>query len=570
MVSAEQIKVSRLLEGAKRLQVPLFQRPYSWERPEWQQLWDDIVRLAHERRRLGANETHFIGPVVLAPAPMNSAALPSFIVVDGQQRLTTITLLLAAIRDHREEEEGIDPDEISNQYLVNQYATADANRLKFQPTRKDLDEYASHIVGNASQTRTDLTGADKFFRKKLQSSAPDDVELESEAQESAAEIQEAILFGAELVLITTQQGDNPHRIFESLNNKGRPLTQADLLRNYLFMRLPTTGEKVHAKYWIDLDSMFTPEQLTLLFWLDLVQSDETIRQSETFVQQQRRFDRLTSEAEVAAEIGRIAALGPLLMRILEPENESDEHVRKRLQRLHEWGTTTVYPILLHLLMLRERRKANDKQIATAMLYLESYFVRRLVIGRTTMNINRVLLRAAQEVPVDSKPDEALKTYLSRGQKYWATDAEVLAAAMTSPVYHHGKAHQKRLILTWIEESLPHKERNLDSVRLTIEHVMPQTLSPVWQAEIEATMSKTDRAAYVHDEVVNTLGNLTLTAYNSELSNRSFAEKKSAWLGDSNLQLNREIAKHKHWGAKEIRTRGRLLATRLNSLWPGPA
>ncbi|MEI2729163.1 MAG: DUF262 domain-containing protein [Candidatus Nanopelagicales bacterium] len=76
--------MSRLLEGAKRLQVPLFQRPYSWERPEWQQLWDDIVRLAHERRRLGANETHFIGPVVLAPAPMNSAALPSFIVVDGQ------------------------------------------------------------------------------------------------------------------------------------------------------------------------------------------------------------------------------------------------------------------------------------------------------------------------------------------------------------------------------------------------------------------------------------------------------------------------------------------------------
>lgn len=118
--------------------------------------------------------------------------------------------------------------------------------------------------------------------------------------------------------------------------------------------------------------------------------------------------------------------------------------------------------------------------------------------------------------------------------------------------------------------MPHKERNLDSVRLTIEHVMPQTLSPVWQAEIEATMSKTDRAAYVHDEVVNTLGNLTLTAYNSELSNRSFAEKKSAWLGDSNLQLNREIAKHKHWGAKEIRTRGRLLATRMNSLWPGPA
>jgi hypothetical protein len=191
--------------------------------------------------------------------------------------------------------------------------------------------------------------------------------------------------------VTAQAGDNAHRIFESLNNTGLRLTQGDLLRNYLFMRLPTRGEAVYHALWLPLQGMLSSSELEQLFWLDLVQRDPRIKQTDTYTAQQARLDRLASEEAIESEITRFARLAGFLKTLLNPAREPDPLVRLRLERLSAWGTTTVYPLLLHLLDRRDQGTASSEEIARAMLYVESFFVRRLIIGRATANINRILV-----------------------------------------------------------------------------------------------------------------------------------------------------------------------------------
>src|SRR6266487_3366358 len=146
---------------------------------------------------------------------------------------------------------------------------------------------------------------------------------------------------------------------------------------YLFMRLPTRGKAVYQALWLPLQNMLSSSELEQLFWLDLVQRDPRVKQTETYIAQQARLDRFTSETDIEEEIKRFARIGGLLKTLLNPAREPDPKVRLRLERLGVWGTTTVYPLLLHLLDRRDQGDASSDEIARAMLYVESFFVRRL-------------------------------------------------------------------------------------------------------------------------------------------------------------------------------------------------
>jgi hypothetical protein len=177
----------------------------------------------------------------------------------------------------------------------------------------------------------------RFFRSQLEScDNPDDpTDIER--------IENAVISGLALVSVTAQLVDNAHRIFESLNNTGMRLTQGDLLRNYLFMRLPTRGETVYQSLWLPLQNTLSSQELEQLFWLDLVQRDPAVKQTDIYTAQQARLDKLTTEPEIEAEIVRFARLGDLLKTLLNPVLEPDPVVRLRLERLSAWGTTTVCP-----------------------------------------------------------------------------------------------------------------------------------------------------------------------------------------------------------------------------------
>ncbi len=205
------------------------------------------------------------------------------------------------------------------------------------------------------------------------------------------------------------------------------------------MRLPTAGERVYNGVWLPLQQALSPDDLELLFWLDLVRTDSRVKQTEIYEQQQRRLKRLTAEAKVEAEVERFARLGTLLRSVLDPAQEADPGVRRRLQRLKDWGTTTVYPLALHLLDLRERGQTDNAAVAQALLVVESFLVRRLLIGRATANINRVLLDVVPSLDENLPVDEAVHRYLSSGRKCFASDDDVRAALQTVPFYLNGRA-----------------------------------------------------------------------------------------------------------------------------------
>ncbi|MTK03818.1 DUF262 domain-containing protein [Micromonospora sp. CP22] len=556
MVAAAETTLQGLLEGAKQYQVPLYQRTYSWQDHQLERLWDDIARLADDRAE-NPKTTHFIGSLVLAPSPNNGpAGIGDFLVVDGQQRLTTLSILLCAIRDHRVATEGDEHrDRLNDQYLINKYTPH--RRLKLVPTQADLDAYLACVDSSAQIGGGAVGAAYQYFRDRLK---PAD-------QAQVQRLEDAVIFGLALVSVVAHADDNVYRIFESLNNTGLKLTQADLLRNYLFMRLPNRSKTVYDAHWLPLQRRLSSPELEVLFWLDLVHTDPRITQGDTYARQQARLDRLSTEDEIEAEVRRFARLGALLELILRPEKEQDPDVRLRLQRLHAWGTTTVYPILLHLLDRRSLGTATSAEVASAMRYVESFLVRRLLIGRATANINRNLLSIVTEMDKSQPVDQAVHAYLSAGRKYYATDADVRHAVRSLPFYTNGRASQRTLVLRWLEQSYGSKEPVLPE-KLTIEHVLPQKIGPEWQRMLAADLEPHENVNEVHEALKHTLGNLTLTGYNVELGNSPFAVKRVE-LAKSGVRLTQDIVACERWGRPQIQARADALAERIINVWPGP-
>jgi hypothetical protein len=382
------------------------------------------------------------------------------------------------------------------------------------------------------------------------------------------------LRGLECVLIRAGERDNAHRIFESLNNTGLPLTQADLIRNYVFLRLERGQEDFYEFTFKPLENRFSPDEFTQLFWLDLILKGDDVTQRQTYSRWQRRMESM-NRTQIQVEFDRLRDRADLWETVLHPKRETSSNIRLRLQRISEWGTTTAAPTLLYLLEQRQLGYASYAEVARAMLYLESYFVRRVVMGRATMNMNRVLMVAPAAMARDARPvDVVLREHLSGSGKHWASDSELRNNATTKPFYRHGKGHQKTLILRWLEDALHHGDPELALVdSLSVEHVMPQTLTTEWRTELAAGLRPGEKLNKVHSDLVDTLGNLTLATYklNSAMSNRSFLEKKSALKrrGGGQILLTQQVTSKHRWQPRAIRKRSKALVEVIIRNWPGP-
>lgn len=560
-MKANETNLEELLEGKKQYLVPLYQRTYSWKQGNLQQLWEDIRQLV-EHRQDQPHASHFIGSMVFAPTTdPGPTGVKQYVIVDGQQRLTTLTLLLAAIRDHRAQtEDASHRDRLNEDYLVVKWSEGQPTKLL--PTQADRESYLACIYGTANAGAADDIGATYlFFRRNLL--AVDDPEDRQDIQR----IEEAVLRGLAIVSITSDAGDNVHRIFESLNNTGLKLSQADLLRNYIFMRLTTRGEAVYRDLWFPLQQRLTPEELELLFWIDLTQGQPTAQQSEVYQLQQQRLDKMPTEAEIEREVERLAAVGELLRIARHPENENDQAVRRELVRLESWGSVTAYPLIVHLLHRRSIGEADNAQTAQALRYMLSFFIRRMLIGQATKNMNRILLAAVPAIDDKAAVDAALRQYFSTGRKAWATDAQLRVAALTANVYWSGRAAQKQLLFRWLEDTYGSNEPVMPE-KLSIEHIAPQTVTDDWRTEIAQTLQSDEDVDAVYQRLLHTLGNLTITGYNPHMSNRPFAEKRT-WFHASGLLMNHEIAAKEHWTREEIHSRASALVDRIIGQWPGP-
>lgn len=234
-MKASETKLQPIIEGTKQYVVPLFQRSYSWTKKEWEILWNDIVELCEAND----SRSHFIGSIVTMPTISVPEGVAKYLLIDGQQRLTTIFILLALLRDKAKQSEQPElSEEIHNTLLVNQYKK-DSDYYKFQPTQIDRNSLRGIIASDISISNGQVLEAYQFFEKKFRQT---DIDIQS--------LKKAITNNLSIVSIVLDPDDNPHLVFESLNAKGRPLTQADLIRNYFFMRIHVNEqEDIYLRYW---------------------------------------------------------------------------------------------------------------------------------------------------------------------------------------------------------------------------------------------------------------------------------------------------------------------------------
>jgi uncharacterized protein with ParB-like and HNH nuclease domain len=508
---------------------------------------------------MGDTGTHFMGAIVSLPARSVPVGVSKYLIIDGQQRLTTVSLLLCALRDC------LDPNSasrIQEVYLTNRFREPE-DTLKFVPTQADRDEYrAIALERRTPENNKDVRmgAAYHFFKNKLlKGTDPNGESVEP------AKVLITLEQCLQVVMINLGDDDDPYLIFESLNFKGEPLTQADLVRNYLLMRfrhsISTGGEqeRVHSEYWIPLENMLKTN-LTEFLRHYMMKDGDDIKQGGIYAAIKAKLKTMDLPQVVEAEVQAMQRFGEFYAKFLWPDKEETTSIRYCLENIKELKVTTSYPLLLRLFDARQTKHLSDVELSNCLRLVESFVVRRAVCGVPPNSLNKLFLQLAKNFPNADHTQwlhRSLSSLTRTGR--FPTDAEFANAFMNQPQYGRGTTN---FILCRLEKSFNHKE-TVDLSKVTIEHVLPQTLTQEWKDQLGAEAEK------VHSNLVNTLGNLTLTSYNSELSNLPFSKKK-AKLENTHIELNRWILQQANWGAAQIEERAKTLLLKANEIWLSPS
>lgn len=556
-MEARETTFATLLNGRVQYRVPLFQRQYAWQKAQREQLWSDIVDL-YEERRLGAtNAQHFMGSVVTAPELLGPNRPATHTLIDGQQRLTTLNVMLAALRDQIAETDGQSAERVDGLYLRNQYPEEPNDGFKVLPTQRDRDEFAALIHGGPdTQTSEGLRQTYRFFRTRLRH------EQDGDGQPlDMSRLEATLLQGLGVVSITLGPNDNAYRVFESLNATGLRLRQIDLIRNLFMMKLGVAqAEHTYGSVWLPMQELLGEEFED--FAHDYSVKDGTfLRADATYAHAKARLDGVEGDAVVEA-LTDMAWFANRWARIYRPSREPDEGLRNALASMNRFGADTPYPFLLNLFEARDRQEAlTSAQMTEIVQMIESFLVRRMFANVPTNQLNRLFIRLWDQLPHEGNTVAEVRDALSEASRRWPDDEEFREAFVRYPLYTDSRGPQRRLVLDRLEESYGHHEVvALDE--LQIEHVIPQTLTDEWRAMLGHD------AGDLHERWLHTPGNLTLTGYNPEISNAAWSDKREFYAA-SHVSMTRELAELDGFTVEHLRARATALAERAIGLWPGP-
>ena len=548
-MKADDTQIRIFLEGTKQFIVPLFQRTYDWKKKNIEKLWEDL-----EDTKNSNEATHFFGSFVTMPIPSSASGVSKYIIIDGQQRLVTTFILLATLRNRiieinpEYEKEG--RNQINVSYLINEFHPKD--KYKVVPTQADreifftiIDELNPSINNNHLITETY-----KFFREKLS---------KIKSLDELVSLKDAMLSKFSIVDIRLESGDDPYLIFESINATGTRLTQADLIRNYLFMRLDS--DKHQEVY----DNIWYPMQQELQGHLEdfirhyLAMEGTVPNRNKIYATFKNSADkRAKSEEEIVYIMSELSRYSKYYSNFSHPENEPMKELKGYFEKFKRLEITTPYPLLLNLYSDYANEKLTLREFAECLHTIETYIVRRAVCERPTNVLNKyfpIIYKSIDHTYMVQSLKEKLQT--ASGPRGMPTNDEFRRYLQERDFY------DKKLLRYLLEELERYNNKEIVSGgELQIEHIMPQTLTEEWKKELGSDW------ASIHQKYLNSLGNLTLTGYNPEYSNKLFIEKRDMEKGfkDSGLQLNRGLAKLENWTEKEIVDRAEELSAIALEIW----
>lgn len=569
-----------------RLVVPLFQRPYVWDADEqWFPLWEDVVT-TFDRREDEETHPHFLGAIVLEQKPGALGSLEIREVIDGQQRLTTLQILIAALRDSYAAA-GIKTRLLSRltKTLVNDadYVDNPDEEFKLWPTNRDRSAYTDVMRGAYRESTHDpalprIASAYLFFREQIDvftaNTESNDVEAVLDG------LAEVMLEYLEVVVIDLGVDDNAQVIFETLNARGTALRASDLIKNALFRTLQDSGrpiEPLYEKFWeplegprwqknVRLGRLMRPRlDIYVGFFLTVLLRRE-VQSHQLFAVSRTYFGGDADRAEeFLADLARYAQIYDEL----DSGAIGTSAEQRILTRLEIVDTQTLTSVLLWLFAHTD----GDERMQSLVL-LEAYLVRRAICRLTPKNYNRLFLELLRRLSPHSEPaHEVVKRFLVEQNSesgLWPSDSELAEALQTLPLYRLFKRDRLQRLLLAFENHLTtdRTEPVTANSKLSIEHLMPQSWREHWPLPADSATAATEDDQ--RSNVLHTIGNLTLITgkLNSSLSNGSWTRKREHLLAHSALTLNRALPLD--WTTPQIQYRSESLARAAAAMWPRPS
>lgn len=566
-LQAGETTLNKLLNTSRQFIVPIFQRNYSWQKSQYEQLWFDILRASKFKEK----QNHFIGSIVYIDMGTPAGRPQQLLLIDGQQRLTTISILLCAIKDYVQkfnlETKLINLAKIKNQFLYNS-DEIDEDRYKLLLNVQDKETYIKLIdntIFTVNKPATNIIKCYEFFYERIE----DFIKQYGQIDEIYAGI-----FKLSLVSISLDKdSDNPQMIFESMNSTGKDLSQTDLLRNYLLMDLtPEKQTRLYKTYWKSMEELFGED----IYKNDVNKFDYFIRDFLTLKSDTGHICKINNVYEnfkryyLDNNCEKFVVLKDLFTyakyyACIDLLQEKDDELKLYWQEFKKLDSHVVYPFLLKLyddyscqILIKE----DFKKILQVVI---SYLWRRAICEIPTNSLSKTFATLYQAVDKDDYVNSVIKAFVFKSSyKRFPSDYEVREKLQTKDIYHF----RLRKYLLEALENYYHKEPiDLNTANYTIEHIMPQNIEHnlSWQQMLGEDWQE------VHSLYLHSLGNLTITGYNAEMSNKSFVEKVNGESGfkHSHLKLSESIAQCDVWNKKAIQRRTNILTDIILKIWKYP-
>ncbi len=555
-MEAKQAQLLDLLDGKKQFTIPIYQRTYSWQQKQCAQLFEDIIRIGQDESEL----YHFIGSVVyFKPGTSPVTSVPELLVIDGQQRLTTVSLLLLALThfmQHNEQSQITDEtwEEIQETYLVNKHRK-DESKYKLLLTRHDKETFTKLVneIDLASDDSKRIVENYNFFKGKIH----------------AGNVQ-AIYHGIKklsIVDVILERGkDNPQLIFESLNSTGLDLSQADLIRNYILMGQPHEGQRnLYEKYWYPMEQSFGDNIGSLAWFIrDYLTMKESVipridlvyETYKIFLTSKNGFNSISDAVKSLHCYSKYYVRTALL-------KEEDSQLARKFKEIAKLKIDTSYPFILAVYGDYENEVITKNEFLEILDIITNYVFRRAICFIPTNSLNKTFATLYKRIKRETYLESVKAAFiLMDSYRRFPTDAEFNNDIQIKDVYN---IRSRNYLLESLENWNRKEAINADNY--TIEHILPQNsnISAKWQQELGSNWEA------IKDKYLHTLGNLTLTGYNSELSDNPFSEKKTIHGGFENspLFLNESVRAESKWDEYSIQRRAKTLAERASLVWQSP-
>lgn len=566
-LQAGETTLNKLLNTSRQFIVPIFQRNYSWQKSQYEQLWFDILRASKFKEK----QNHFIGSIVYIDMGTPAGRPQQLLLIDGQQRLTTISILLCAIKDYVQkfnlETKLINLAKIKNQFLYNS-DEIDEDKYKLLLNVQDKETYIKLIdntIFTVNKPATNIIKCYEFFYEHIE----DFIKQDGQIDEIYAGI-----FKLSLVSISLDKdSDNPQMIFESMNSTGKDLSQTDLLRNYLLMDLtPEKQTRLYKTYWKPMEELFGED----IYKNDVNKFDYFIRDFLTLKSDTGYICKINNVYEnfkryyLDNNCEKFAVLKDLFTyakyyACIDLLQENDDELKLYWQEFKKLDSHVVYPFLLKLYDDYSRQILIKEDFKKILQVVISYLWRRAICEIPTNSLSKTFATLYQAVDKEDYVNSIIKAFVFKSSyKRFPSDYEVREKLQTKDIYHF----RLRKYLLEALENYYHKEPiDLNTANYTIEHIMPQNIEHnlSWQQMLGEDWQE------VHSLYLHSLGNLTITGYNAEMSNKSFGEKVNGESGfkHSHLKLNESIAQCDVWNKKAIQRRTNILTDIILKIWKYP-